>query len=162
MHSYHYFWPSVVKGVVRKEVYAREIGLELERTHIPDVIVKESPRNRNVNVLLRKYKSKWLLDLHDPARQYNPSIDDKDGIADLVYHNNPKIRSYLRRFVETNYQKRHNVRFEPFYPIHLFRAPYENYNPRLLQIELSPWVPKEVSLDFLQKFTVFLKSTDIC
>lgn len=145
------------------EVYEREIGLDLERRNLDRVIVKESPRKRDVSALLRKYKSRFLVDLHDPGRPRN-SIDEPDKIADLSYTRSKLHHSYFRKFADENYLRGYkqipgykNKQF-PRYSIGLYETTYANFNPRHIGVELLPWTAKEKSLDFLERLTNHLKT----
>lgn len=151
----------MVAGLVRSETkYTQERSQELKNLQIPNVVVNESPKNRNTSKLLRKYKSRWLIDLHDPGDpKFEAGRGDEDVIDWIVYKRSSKLKGYLDNFVESNYKSR-GKKIGPKYPV-LVPYLYKTYSSRYLGVELYPTFAKQESLDFLKKFTGFLKSTDL-
>lgn len=119
--------------------------MELEKRNIPNVVVKESPRNRYFDRLLETYKSKWVVDLHDPARGYDPSNFSDKNLALLASTKgfDTDLRTYFRDYG---------------YNIGTYGS--RGVHPRLLAVELSPWFPKHVTIDFLSSLFQFLQSHD--
>lgn len=133
----------------------------MKNLQIPNVIVNESPKNRSTSKLLKKYKSRWLVDLHDPGDpKFEADKGDEDVIAWIVYKRDSKLKRYLDNFVESNYKPR-GKKIGPKYPIYLVPYLYKTYSPRYLGVELYPTIAKQESLDFLKKLTGFLKSADL-
>jgi len=164
LHSYHLLYPTKHLGT-RKEIYEREIGLELEKLQLPNVVVKESPKNRYVNGLLNKYKSRFVLDLHDNTlnqRKYEPSTTVGDIFHSHTYHHLEYFQKYKKKFEnDTKGEKTLNYvgrkRIGDFTPPTLIG----DMNPRLFGIELFPWVSKKNSLYFLKHLTSYLQSHPI-
>lgn len=177
MHSYHYHWPSklsstdkFVRGIetkreVRaKEVYAREVGLELEKMNLPNTVVINSPKRRNVSSFLKRYKARWFLDLHDPARPYDSKYDNgmlgQKHIAELAifpyYSKNrmENLKDNLRSFV----MKKYNVSDWRATPVPVNDIPYENYNSRYIGIELLTGYSKKESIDFVKSLSEYLQT----
>lgn len=118
----------------------------MEKRHLPDVIVKESPKNRYFNRLLETYESKWVVDLHDPARGYNPTNASDRLLAILV--SSEHLDNRLIKFVNLNK-----------YPVGVVGSNREH--PRRVAVELSPWYSKKISIDFLGELLQFLKSQNL-
>ena len=174
LHSYHYnwstdapYWQKVLRGkdptkeYRPKETYARKVGLELEKLNLPNLIVIESQKNRQMSNLLRKYKSKWLLDLHDCARNYNPKTD-KDNSGNRIisilevypnYKNEkiPQLGNKLYDFLDKKYQQR-KMR------VGIINSPIENYNSRLIGVELMPWFSIKEGVKFIKTLSQYLKT----
>jgi hypothetical protein len=159
LHSYHYLYPS--RDHRQKEFYAREIGNELGNMHLDGTIVLESPYKRDINALLGKYRSRWLLDLHDPARDYDPK-NDSEFIANLGFNCfQTGLGQKFERFLEQNYERTLMSSWNkyPQYPAKLSPLPYEHnrFNPRFVAVELYTGVPKPASLDFLKRLVNYLQ-----
>lgn len=152
------------REVRAKEVYAREVGLELEKMNLPNTVVKESPKRRNISGLLERYKAKWFLDLHDPARPYDPKYDNgirgQKHIAELsifpYYSKNRmnNLKDNLRNFV----MKKYNVSDWWATPVPVNDIPYENYNSRYIGVELLTGYSKKVSIDFVKSLSEYLQT----
>lgn len=152
------------KEVLVKEVYSRKVGLELEKMNLPNTIVKESQKKRSVSNLLRKYRAKWLLDLHDPGRLYNPRNDDNmtggKMLADVgifpYYAKNrmEDLEDNLRKFV----MKKYNITDWRNTPVGVYDIPYEHYNSRYLAVELLTGHSKKESIDFVKSLSEYLQT----
>lgn len=177
LHSYHYNWPSKMSSIQKfergietkeevriKETYARKIGLELEKMSLPNTIVRESPKRRNVSSLLKRYKAKWMLDLHDPGRPYNPKHDNNSygqkQIADLAifpyYSKNrmENLQDNLRGFA----MKKYNVKDWWGSLVGIYDIPYENYNSRYIAVELITGNSKKKSINFVKSLSEYLQT----
>jgi len=142
-----------------KEYFEREIGLELEKMNLPNVIVKESPRVRKYRKLLDSYKARFVLDLHDINRGYDSRLDQPYYIAHVYHVHNRKLDEYFERF-----RKEKRLRYDikgALGSVDNYGAVYRNHNPRSLGIELFPWAGKEKSLESLKRLTDFLKQNDL-
>lgn len=170
-HSYHYHyppklskseksrgvWPETYDGRIH-EIYEREIGFELEKLNLPNVVVREvDNRKRDVNYLLKKYKSRFMLDLHDPGRSYNQN-DRYHAVADIIFSRTKNHLEYFEKFCKQKYPDDKNM-LKP--KVRLLDTTWERFNPRLIGVELFTWCPKDTSLDFLKRFTNYLQSNDL-
>lgn len=152
------------KEVIVKEVYSREVGLELEKMNLPNTIVKESQKRRSVSGLLKKYRAKWMLDLHDPGRPYNPETDSNLAggkmLADIgifpYYAKNrmEDLEENLRKFV----MKKYNITNWQNTPVGVLDVPYEHYNSRYLAVELLTGHSKKESVDFVKSLSEYLQT----
>lgn len=148
----------------RVENYSREVGLELEKMNLPNTIVRETPKRRNISSLLKQYKSKWLLDLHDPGRPYNHETDSNlaggkmladVGIFPYFYKNRMEnLQHDLRDFV----MKKYNISNWRNTPVGILDVPYEHYNSRYLTIELLTGHSKKESVDFVKSLSEYLQT----
>lgn len=59
----------VSPGHPELEIYARNVGLEIEKLGLYGIIVCESPAERNFAKLLREYDANWVLDLHSDVTE---------------------------------------------------------------------------------------------
>lgn len=147
------------KDYTTKEVYEREVGLELEKMNLPNVIVKESPKKRNFMGMLEKYKSRFVLDLHDIARGYKPGMDEPYWISHIYHRDYDKLEEYFSKF-----RKECGLRMgveNSIGQVDNYGALYDNANPRYLGIELMTFAEKEKSLEFLKRLTSFLQQNDL-
>lgn len=170
-HSYHYHWPPKLskgergRGVWPEtydgrvhEVYEREVGIELGNMNLPNVIVKEADnRKRDINYLLKKYQARFMLDLHDPGRTYNPK-DRYDAVAHIAFAGTERHEEYFERFHKQNYPDDKDLLKSK---ISLLPTTWERFNHRLIGVELLTWCPKETSLDFLKRLTDYLQSNNL-
>ena len=172
LHSYDYFWPNDLKKRDKiwwnldpqkvyktREVYERKVGLELEKMNLPNVIVKQSPKQRNFKYLLETYKSRFVLDLHDIARDFKPGMDQPYCISHIYHRHNRKLEEYFSRF-RKEYSLRKGTN-GPIGQVENYGALYDNANPRSMTIELMTFAGKEKSLKFLKSLTYFLKKNDL-
>lgn len=146
LHSFHFL--NLTNSTRKPEVYAREIGIQLERLNRANVVVKESPRKRSFDDLLKKYHCDWIVDLHDVAREYRSTIDNSpDGRKLLaILGSQQEMDGKLAQFVQKN---NYPVGTMPISPA---------YHPRYIVAELYPWIPKFVTIDFLSMLLQFVKS----
>jgi len=160
LHSYHR----------PLEEYARDIALDLDKLHLNGVIVKESPRKRNFELLSSRYSVGWVMDLHsdpyhtppeksDLISPYNPlaiiyygEIWPKGGPSTTpIGWTSPRSRGVKKLLSEFR---------EKYYPSACLYIEPSSISaiPRFLHIGLLWYRPKQISLELLKNLTNHLHS----
>jgi hypothetical protein len=145
MHSFH-----------PHEKYAGDVGMRLGKLDIPYVTVIESPKKRHYRRLMERYNAKWIIDLHNDTRKYDPSIKHLLAMLYLSTTHKPKKdeerKQTLRKWIRKNYSPNRLG----IYPISIVNKVLLDEPSNFIGVELYPHNNVRESIEFIKKFSSFL------